>query len=84
MEQNKLESDRDRLVELKKQLGRLHHDLQSPLSILTGNVELVQALSADMELDESITQSLTDIHAASLQLGTILNRLTQLRESIDE
>ena len=77
-------SDREALLRIKSQLHRLHHDLQTPLSILTGNVELVTALSQDIEVDPAIMQSLHDIHAASLMLTDLLARLEEIRKGVEE
>ncbi len=83
MEQAGAKSDREQLAEVKRQLNRLHHDLQNPLSVLSGNVELVRAVSGDFELDETIVQSLEDIHAASHQLVELLDRLKLIQSALE-
>ncbi|NNE36060.1 MAG: hypothetical protein HKN13_12535 [Rhodothermales bacterium] len=80
---NSVELVQKRLTETRRSLARLHHDLQNPLSIMTGNIELVNALSEEVTVDPSIRQCLDDIDAASRQLIEILDRLNTVRLSLD-
>lgn len=74
--------DRAKLERLTRQLADLHHDLQNPLSVLTGNVELLNEIAGEVEVDPSIMQSLNDIHAASGILVDMLARLKTMRDEI--
>jgi len=72
------------LAEVSNELSRFSHDVQNPLSILTGNVELINALTAGGGLDSGVQESLDDIQAAAHKLSSIVGRLQAIRERVLE
>lgn len=79
---NPAASDRDRWHAIRTGLSQIHHDLGNPLSIVSGNAELLLALAPLMPLDDDTVRSLHDIRVASRQMEALLDRLIRLRDLI--
>lgn len=59
-------------------LQKLKHDLKNPLSIISGNTQLIRAIVADSPEARSITDSIDDIEAACEQMQTIIDSLSDV------
>ncbi len=67
------------LRSLRKHLSRIHHDLNNPLSIISGNVQLLQELSTVLDVTEDFDAPLKDVTAAVEQLTGTADELLVLR-----
>ncbi len=70
------------LAELRGRLGRLYHDLNNPLAIASGNLQLIEELLAMGETD-GVRDAVADARTALARFGTLLEEFQALREAID-
>lgn len=78
-------ADDDSLVllqQVRRTLSRVNHDLNNPLSIISGNAQLLIELARALDLDNDLVQPLKDIEEASGRVSTILRRLVDLRDRL--
>ncbi len=71
-----------RLAIIRASIGRVHHDLSNPLSIITGNAQLFLEIASMMGLDDDLVQPVRDIEMASERMAELLDQLTQLKNAI--
>jgi nitrogen-specific signal transduction histidine kinase len=64
---------------VRKHLSRLHHDMNNPLSIVSGNVQLLQELSKALDVNEDFEAPLNDVATAVEQLVGNAEELLVLR-----
>ncbi len=64
-------------------LGRLYHDTNNPLAIVSGNAQFLLELAKAMELDDDLVQPMQDIEEASERVAEGLRDILRLREQID-
>lgn len=64
---------------VRKHLSRIHHDLNNPLSIVSGNVQLLDELSKALQVRDDFELPLNDIMVAVEQLTGITEELLVLR-----
>jgi signal transduction histidine kinase len=83
---NRSETDQllDILQDVRQKLSRIHHDINNPLSIISGNVQLIQELSRALEVQEEFSGPLEDIHTAVDQLTDSIDRLMTVRNILAE
>jgi len=67
------------LQHVRKHLSRIQHDMNNPLSIISGNVQLLQELSTVLNVAKDFDAPLTDVEAAVEQLSGITDELLVLR-----
>ena len=87
-EQNlQLYSARQDLEELlntvKNQLSVFYHNINNPLTVLSGNIQLLEILSQSSTLSNDIEKSIKDIGEISNRFETDLKIISELRESIN-
>ncbi|WP_263786715.1 histidine kinase dimerization/phospho-acceptor domain-containing protein [Salinibacter grassmerensis] len=70
--------------ELHETLSTVYHDLNNPLSIISGNAQFLLELSQEEELDEQFASSAQDIQEASQRMAESLQRLTRLRDALED
>lgn len=70
--------------ELREALSSVYHDLNNPLSIISGNAQFLLELSQEEELDEQFASSARDIQEASQRMAESLQRLTRLKEFLED
>ena len=67
------------LQEVRLQLSRIHHDINNPLSIISGNVQLIDELSKVLELKGEFSGPIQDLYKAIEQLTASIDRLMTVR-----
>jgi signal transduction histidine kinase len=76
------ESDRDIVrtaPEVAGRLGKIKHDANNPLAIVSGNAQLLRELAAIEGLGEEFVGPINDIIDASERVAEALNELTVLQ-----
>ena len=71
------------LEDLKREMGRVAHSLNNPLSVIMGNAQLGIELSAAMGTDENVVSALQSIYEAGGELGALFTEVADLRDRID-
>lgn len=73
--------------DLRGALSRVTHDINNPLSIISGNAQLLLELSRALDLDPDVAKPIRDIEEASQRLARMIERLNALndtaRQSVD-
>lgn len=69
--------------EIRNVISSVYHDLNNPLSIISGNAQFLIELSREEELDEQFEASAQDIQEATRQMSDSLQRLTRLKELLE-
>lgn len=64
---------------VRKHLSRIHHDLNNPLSIVSGNVQLLDELSKALQVGDEFEVPIQDVMVAVEQLTEITEELLVLR-----
>jgi len=72
------------LQTLRKHLSRIHHDLNNPLSIVSGNLQLLKELSKALDVEENFEGPLKDIAAALEQLSDTTEQLIVVRNILQQ
>lgn len=70
--------------DIREVVSSVYHDLNNPLSIIAGNAQFLVELSQEEDLDEQFVSSARDIQEASQRMSDSLQRLTRLKEHLDE
>mgnify|MGYP000120139913 CR=1 FL=1 len=70
--------------ELHETLSAVYHDLNNPLSIISGNAQFLLELSREEGLDDQFASSAQDIQEASQRMAESLQRLTRLRDALED
>jgi signal transduction histidine kinase len=70
--------------DLREAVSSVYHDLNNPLSIISGNAQFLLELSREQGLDEQFESSARDIQEASQRMSESLQRLTRLRDSLGD
>jgi len=66
--------------EAREALSKIYHDLNNPLSIISGNAQFLLEISRESDLDDSFVTSVQDIREAADRMASALRTLTELRE----
>lgn len=67
-------------ADLQGALRRVTHDINNPLSIISGNAQLLLELSQALELDPDVAKPIRDIEEASQRLAHMIERLNALND----
>jgi signal transduction histidine kinase len=70
--------------EIREAVSTVYHELNNPLSIISGNAQFLVELSQEEELDEQFVSSAQDIQEACRRMAESLQRLTRLRDSLED
>ena len=73
-----------KLEQIKHQLSRAHHDINNPLAIISGNVELLGELTKALGVDDELSGPLTDIEKAVGLLTENVDRLVIVRKILTD
>ncbi|TDI74733.1 MAG: hypothetical protein E2O84_05435 [Bacteroidetes bacterium] len=65
---------------LQAELSNLHHRMNNPLAVISGNVQLLKELAKALSVGEDLEGPLTDIASAVDQLAAGTEQLILLRE----
>lgn len=68
--------------EVRDTISSVYHDLNNPLSIISGNAQFLLEISRDADMDEQFITSVQDIQEAAQRMADSLNRLTRLKEQL--
>mgnify|MGYP002763517178 CR=1 FL=1 len=72
------------LDDVRETVSSVHHDLNNPLSIISGNAQFLLEISQEEELDEQFVSSAQDIKEAAQRMADSLHRLARLKEEIED
>lgn len=75
---------RQALARARALLTRIHHDVNNPLSVLSGNAQLLQELSRALEIESEFADPLTDMEQAVEGLSESIDRLMVVRKLLSE
>lgn len=70
--------------EIHEVVSSVYHDLNNPLSIISGNAQFLLELSQEEGLGEQFESSAQDIQEATQQMSESLQRLTRLKEQLED
>jgi signal transduction histidine kinase len=70
---------RHQLEELARDVSRLGHDLNNPLSVISGNAQLLAELARMVDVDPMLARPIQDIEEASRQLAALVGRLAEIK-----
>ena len=70
--------------DIREVVSSVYHDLNNPLSIISGNAQFLQELSQEQGLDEQFVSSAQDIQEATQRMSESLQRLTRLRDHLED
>ena len=76
--------DQQARLSLRREVQRLRHDISNPMSIISGNAQLLRELAAMMDLDADFSDAIDDILEASERVDAMLRRTRHLEASLDE
>lgn len=79
MTQDESEKIRETLRTVRKHLSRIHHDMNNPLSIISGNVQLLNELSKALKVSDDFDAPLKDVLTATERLTGLTEELVVLR-----
>lgn len=74
----------EQLELIRSQLSRIHHDLNNPLSVISGNAELLAELSRALGVGEELGGPIDDLSSAVDQLSENVDRLLAVRGLLNE
>lgn len=72
-----------KLAELDRELGVLVHSINNPMTVITGNAQLLLELAKAGELDPMVEAALTDIEAATQTLTNLISDLARFRRELE-
>jgi signal transduction histidine kinase len=67
--------------EAREALSKVYHDLNNPLSIISGNAQFLLEIGRDADLDDAFLSSVEDIREAADRMAAALRHLTELKEA---
>ncbi len=71
-----------RLRRLSDEVGRLYHDANNPLAVISGNAQLLLEIGAAEGLSSDVMEPVADIEVAAQRLVAVLRRLARLRDDV--
>lgn len=74
----------DSVDDVRDRVSSVYHDLNNPLSIISGNAQFLLELSREEDLDDQFISSVQDIKEATERMSGSLNRLTRLKEELED
>ena len=74
----------DSLDDAHETVSSVYHDLNNPLSIISGNAQFLLEISREEDMDEQVISSAQDIKEAAQRMSDSLQRLTRLKEELRE
>jgi len=70
--------------EAQEAISSVYHDLNNPLSIISGNAQFLLELSREEDIDDQFVSSVQDIKEAAQQMAESMERLNRLKEAMGE
>ncbi len=74
----------DSLDDAHEAVSTVYHDLNNPLSIISGNAQFLLEISKEEDIDEQFVSSAKDIREAAQRMEDSLSRLTRLKKELKE
>jgi len=74
----------DSLDDAHETVSSVYHDLNNPLSIISGNAQFLLEISREEDMYEQVISSAQDIREAAQRMSDSLQRLTRLKEELRE
>lgn len=68
--------------EVHETVSTVYHDLNNPLSIISGNAQFLLEIGQEEDLDEQLLSSARDIKEAAERMADSLHQLTRLKEEL--
>ncbi|HID10545.1 MAG TPA: PAS domain-containing protein [Candidatus Latescibacteria bacterium] len=78
--QRQLEQDRVRLEAVTQTVRALNHEINNPLAIISGKVQLL--LMKGEELSEDVRRDLESVEQAARRIGNVVNKLTRVTKVV--
>jgi signal transduction histidine kinase len=72
------------LEDVQETVSSVYHDLNNPLSIISGNAQFLLELGREEDLDDQFLSSAQDIQEAAQRMAESLHQLTRLKENLEE
>lgn len=72
------------LEDIHDTVSSVHHDLNNPLSIISGNAQFLRELSREASVDDQFASSAEDIMEAAEQMADSIERLERLKKELRE
>lgn len=76
-------TDLQSLDDVRDTVSTVYHDLNNPLSIISGNAQFLLEISEEEDLDEQFVSSARDIKEAAQRMADSLHKLTRLKEELE-
>jgi signal transduction histidine kinase len=70
--------------EAQEAISSVYHDLNNPLSIISGNAQFLLELSRGEDIDDQFVSSVQDIKEAAQQMAESMERLNRLKEAMGD
>lgn len=74
----------DALEDAHDTVSTVYHDLNNPLSIISGNAQFLLEISREEDLDDQFVSSAKDIKEAAHRMADSLHKLTRLKEKLED
>lgn len=68
--------------DIRQTLSDVTHAVNNPLSIISGNAQLLRVLAESEGLSEDFTQPIADIEEASTRVAALMTQLNKLKERL--
>lgn len=70
--------------DVQETVSSVYHDLNNPLSIISGNAQFLLEIGREEDLDDQFISSAQDIQEAAQRMAESLHQLTRLKEELKE
>ncbi|MDX1438715.1 MAG: histidine kinase dimerization/phospho-acceptor domain-containing protein [Rubricoccaceae bacterium] len=77
------ETASEKLADLDREIGALVHAINNPMTVITGNAQLLLELAKSGELDPLVEGAVTDIEAAAQTLSELMDKLARFRKELE-
>lgn len=77
-------SSTDPVEDIHESVSSVYHDLNNPLSIISGNAQFLLELGEEQDVDDQFVDSARDIKEAAQRMSDSLERLTRLKEALED
>jgi len=72
------------LEDVQETVSSVYHDLNNPLSIISGNAQFLLEIGREEDLDDQFLSSAQDIQEAAQRMADSLHQLTRLKEELED
>ena len=70
------------LAELRRAVGKATHDVNNPLTVISGNAQLAVELARALDVDEAVLGAVREIDEAAGRLAQTLAELDRLKQLV--